>query len=262
MAAPPETVSRLNVNPGKIRRVTVAILGVVLFLGTLPASAQETSGFKWSVSPYIWASRTKADLAFRDESLGGGTVSFSDLLDQLDSGFMVHFEGGKGHWSLLADVTYLETSDAEQRPVFLVKSAAEATVLDTAVAYWPGGVGSSLSVIAGMRYSGFDNRYRFLLDDLEVARLRDEDDYYDVLLGIRYRFVLGGRWDLLTRADVSFGQSEGTWLVQAVFGRTIGKREANRLLLGYQYKVAEFKSGDLTSDFSYHGPIAGFNFRF
>ena len=262
MAATHGVVNRLNVNPGMVRRVTVAILGVALLLGTLPVTAQEASGFQWSVSPYIWASRTKVDLNFRDESLGGGTVSFSDLLDQLDSAFMVHLEGGNGHWSLFADITYLETSDAEQRPVFLVKSTAETTVLDTAVAYWPGGVGSSLSVIAGMRYSGFDNRYRFLLDDREVAHVRDEDDYYDALLGLRYRFELGGRWDLLTRADVSFGQSEGTWLVQAVFGRTIGKREANRILLGYQYKVAEFKSGDLTSDFSYHGPIAGFNFRF
>lgn len=52
MAAPPETVSRLNVNPGMIRRVTVAILGVVLFLGTLPATAQETSGFQTSDFSY------------------------------------------------------------------------------------------------------------------------------------------------------------------------------------------------------------------
>ena len=47
-----------------------------------------------------------------------------------------------------------------------------------------------------------------------------------------------------------------------MFGRTVGKHESNRILFGYQYKVAEFKSGDLRSDFSYHGPIAGFNFRF
>ena len=238
------------------------ILHVIGLSWALPAFAQEANEFQWSVSPYIWASQTKVDLTFRDEALGGDEVSFSDLLDQLDSGFMVHFEGGKGNWSIFADLTYLETSDAEQRPVFYVESNTETTVLDAALAYWPGGAGSSFSLIAGMRYSGFGNRYRFFLGDGEVGRVRDDNDYYDALLGLRYRFDLGHRWDLLTRADVSFGQSEGTWMVQAVFGRTVGKRNLNRILLGYQYKVAEFKSGDLVSDFSYHGPLAGFNFRF
>jgi hypothetical protein len=64
MAATPGTVNRLEVNPGMVRQFTVAILAVVLFLGTLPAAAQEMSGFLWSVSPYNWASRTKADLAY------------------------------------------------------------------------------------------------------------------------------------------------------------------------------------------------------
>jgi len=32
-------------------------------------------------------------------------------------------------------------------------------------------------------------------------------------------------------------------------------------LFGYQYKEAEFKDGDLVTDFSYSGPMAGFNFR-
>jgi hypothetical protein len=202
------------------------------------------------------------DLTFRDQSVGGDTVSFKDLLDQVDAALMVHFEGGRGNWSLFADLTYLETSAAEQRPVFFIDSKAETTVLDTGVAWWPAGVGTELSVIAGLRYSGFDNRYRFFLGDEPVSERRDNDDYYDALLGVRYALDLGERWQLLTHGDYSFGQSEGTWLVRATFARTVGKREMNRILFGYQYKEAEFESGDLTSDFSYHGPLAAFNFRF
>ena len=69
------------------------------------------------------------------------------------------------------------------------------------------------------------------------------------------------RWSLLTRADFSFGDSQGTFLVQANFAYTVGKRQQNRILFGYQYKQAEFRDGDLTTDFSYQGPMAGFNFR-
>jgi hypothetical protein len=36
----------------------------------------------------------------------------------------------------------------------------------------------------------------------------------------------------------------------------------NRIMFGYQDKQAEFKDGDLTTNFSYTGPMAAFNFRF
>lgn len=235
----------------------VACLSVVL-----PTAALADDKFTWSITPYLWASQTKVDLTFRDEALGGDTISFGDLLDELDGAIMINAEAGRGRWSVFADLTWLETSAREQRPVFLVDSKAETTVLDTGVAWWPGGVGSELSVLAGVRYSGFDNRYRFFLGDQEVSSVRDEDDYLDALLGLRYFFDLGNRWELLTHADYSFGDSEGTWLLRATFARTVGRRGLNRFVFGYQYKEAEFVSGDLRSEFSYHGPVAGFNFRF
>jgi hypothetical protein len=113
-----------------------------------------------------------------------------------------------------------------------------------------------------MRYSGFDDRYRLSLEDNPLTTLRNTDNYYDALLGVRYHFFLGERWTLLTHADFSLGDSEGTWLIRANLAWTVGKRRMNRLLLGYQYKEAEFKSGDVRIDYSYHGPMAGFNFRF
>jgi len=72
---------------------------------------------------------------------------------------------------------------------------------------------------------------------MPTTRLRcSTKDYYDALLGIRYRFDLSGRWALLTRGDFSFGDSKGTWLVQGLFAYTVGKRQRNRIMFGYQYK--------------------------
>jgi hypothetical protein len=67
---------------------------------------------------------------------------------------------------------------------------------------------------------------------------------------------------LLTIGDASFGDSEGTWQVQGMFAYTVGKRQLNRILFGYRYKQAEFKDGDLTTDYTFDGPLAGFYFRF
>ena len=250
--------SRKNQVLNHRRFSTVFVLFCIVF-GAEWAESQEP--FQWSVTPYIWASDTKVDLTLRDESLGGGQISFKDLLDTLDSAFMINVEGGRGHWSFFGDLTYLETSDTNERTLVVIDTNSKQTVFDTGVAYWPNGVGSSLSMIGGLRYTGFDDRYTFTIDDMPVSKQRNSNDYYDALLGARYRFDLSERWSLLTHADFSFGDSEGTFLLRANFAYTIGKRQQNRILFGYQYKQAKFKDGDLTSDFSYQGPMAGFNFR-
>jgi hypothetical protein len=79
---------------------------------------------------------------------------------------------------------------------------------------------------------------------------------------MRYRWDLAPHWSLLLHGDGSFGSSEGTWLVRGVFGYTVGEREMNKILFGYQYKRAEFEDHDLGLDFTLQGPLLGFSFRF
>ena len=246
------------------RKTLLKQLVYLLMMCCLPGSlwAQTSDKLNWSITPYIWASNTKVDLTLGDTGIGEGEISFKDLLDVLDTAGMIHIEAGKGNWSMFGDLTYLKTSDTTERELLTVDTKSEQTFIDTAVVYWPGGVGSQLNFFAGLRYSGFSDRYRFKLGEVQLPERRSSSNYYDALLCVRYRFDLAERWSLITRGDGSFGDSKGTWLLQANFAYTVGKRQQNRILFGYQYKQAEFKDGDLVSKFTYHGPMAGFNFRF
>jgi len=228
------------------------------------AAAQEGDSFSWSITPYVWAPTTNIDLTIRDNNIPELEVPFPDLLDTLDAAFMVQVEGGKGNWSAFGDLTYLKTSDTSERTVFTIDVDSKQVYLDAAMAYWPGGVGSPLSIFGGLRYSGFDETYGFSLTNSgdPVGVVPSGDDYYDALLGVRYRFDFSDRWQLLTHGDVSFGDSEGTYLVRANLGYVVGKRQQNRILFGYQYKSAEYSEGDLIKDFTMHGPMVGFDFRF
>ena len=248
-------------------RKSIGLLAIVIAVGgsgLLPtAAAQESDAFGWSITPYIWAPNTTVDLTVRDTNIGSGEISFKDLLDTLDAAFMVQVEGGKGKWSGFGDLTYLKTSDTNERTVFTIDIDSEQIYLDAAVAYWPDGVGSPLSLFGGLRFSGFDETYRFSLNNgTPVSETPSGEDYYDALFGLRYRFDMSERWQLLTHGDFSFGDSEGTFLLRANFGYIVGKRQQNRILFGYQYKSAEYREGDLTKDFTMHGPMAGFDFRF
>jgi len=224
--------------------------------------AQSSDRIHWSITPYIWGSSTKVDLTFRDTAIGEGDISFKDLLDVLDTAGMINIEAGKGNWSVFGDITYLKTSDTNERVLLTVDTTSKQTFADAAVAWWPAGVGSQFNLYAGLRYTGFDDRYRFNLGDTQVSQRHVSSDYYDALLGLRYRFDLAERWALLTRGDCSFGDSEGVCLLQANIAFSVGKTRRNRLLLGYQYKKAKFKDDNLETKFTYHGPMAGFNFRF
>lgn len=244
------------------RPLAVFVVLAALSIVASEVGAQERAPLQWSVTPYLWATHTSFDLRLRDQALGSGELSFSDLLDITDESVMVNVEAGRGQWSVLADVTYLETSAIQDRALLTVHTRSKQSFIDVAAAFWPGGVGSSLSLVGGLRSTGFDDRYQFRLNQQLLSERRSTDDYLDVLLGVRYRFELSDRWSLQTEGNVSFGDSEGTFLARAFLAVALGSRDRYEVLFGYQYKEAEFVSGDLKTEFVYDGPGAGFSFRF
>lgn len=64
----------------------------LLFLSGPPVAAA-SEGFTWSISPYIWATETKVDLKARGVPIGGGSISFGDLMDATDASFQGVAEG-------------------------------------------------------------------------------------------------------------------------------------------------------------------------
>ncbi len=239
--------------------------GAALTLAHAPnARAQETDALRWSITPYVWAPTTTIDLAYRGTNIGGQVISVGDVLDKIDVAFMINVEYGKGNWSAFADLTYMNASDAVARTITTIDTEFEQVLLDAGMAYWPAGVGTSFNVVAGMRYTGSDNRFSFSLaqDGTPVGSIQSSSDYYDGLLGLRYRSDFSERWSLLTRGDVSFGDTERTFLLQMNFAYTVGKEQQNRIMFGYQYREAELMDGDLTTDIALSGPMAGFNVRF
>jgi hypothetical protein len=250
----------------RINRWILIPATALLALSTIPsAKAEGHSGdaLSWAVTAYLWAPNTTMDLGLGNTNIGG-EVSFSDILDTIDAGFMGHLEGGKGNWSAFADLTYVDASDTTERTLIRIASQNTQTFLDVALAWHPGGIHESFSVFGGLRYTGTETRFDFVAvpNDASLGSRRSDSDFYDALLGLRYRFDLSDRWSLQTHGDVSFGDTEGTLLARASFAYIVGKRRENRILFGYQYKQLEFKDSSVTTKIRLQGPTAGFSFRF
>ena len=114
--------------------VAISVLICSLNLSSA-AAAQDNDNLKWSITPYLWAPTTTVDLTLRDTSIGSGEISFDDLLDTLDTAFMVQVEAGKGKWSGFVDMSYLGTSDTTQRTLLTVDVDSKQTFIDLATAY-------------------------------------------------------------------------------------------------------------------------------
>jgi hypothetical protein len=242
-----------------------AIAAFLALFPILPVMADEGASdtLNWSITPYLWAPNITLDVALADTNLGGD-VSFADILDTIDAGLMLHTEGGKGQWSAFADLTYVEASDVNERTLLRIDSSNEQLFLDAALAWHPHGIDAPFNIFGGLRYASLDTRYNFFSvpNDNLLTSQQSKADYYDALLGLRYRFELSERWSLDTRGDASFGDSEGTLLARASLAYTVGAKRQNRILFGYQYKQMEFLENDVTTEIRLQGPVAGFNFRF
>jgi len=253
----------MNIKATGTQRFKALCLAMIWLFLAGNVFAQSSDKVYWSITPYFWASDTKVDIKLDGSPVAGADISFKDLLDQLDGAFQGHIETGKNNWSVFTDFTFISTSDSEERTLITIDTKSKQSIIDAVAAFWPGGVGSALNMFAGIRYTKFDDRYRFYgPNDTLLVERKNKNDYTDALLGLRYRIDLSQRWAILTRGDLSFGDSEGTWQLQGLLAYTVGKRQLNRLMFGYQYKEAEFKDGDLKTSFTYSGPMAGFNFRF
>ena len=219
----------------------------------------------WSITPYIWATDTEYDLKASGTPVDTGKITFDDLLDTTDSSFQIVTEAGieGGKWSAFVDLTYLDTSDDYTGRFFKVDSDSEQWFLDAAVAWWPKGESGGLSLFAGGRYTDLDDQLDFWLaaNGQQVWLLDNDRDFLDVLVGVRQQFSLSDSWKLHTHADYSFGDSEGTYLLQATIRYGMGAKKQYGLMLGYRYKEAEFKHGDIEEDYTYKGPLLAFNFR-
>ena len=241
-------------------------LAIALGLFAAPSIAADDDGgsaLNWSVAPYIWAPNIAIDLTLANANIGG-EASFTDILDKLDVAFMGYIEGGKGNWSAFADLTYVDASDVTERTLISISSRNKQLFLDAALAWHPGGIEGPLNIIGGVRYTGIENRFDFVstANGTLLGSQRSDSDFYDVLVGLRYRFDFSDRWSLQTRGDASFGDTEGTLLARAHFGYTVGERRQNQFVFGYQYKQLKFEESDATTEIKLQGPTIGFNFRF
>lgn len=254
-----------------------ALCAGILSLGTVQAEESSAdNGWQFAVAAYLWG----ADIGGSTGSDADIDVSFSDIFDNLNAGFMGTFEARKDKWLVLSDLVYLNvTADNKTNvsipvdpglgpgPVPIDITAKTEIDLQGTVFQLAGGYNLlsegplKLDLLAGARYLNLDNDITVDLSAIGGSRktkFSESGNVWDGIVGVKGNYNLNPRWSLPYYADIGTGQSDFTW--QAVAG--VAYHAAKRVDVAFVYRHLEWDIGeDFVDDLSFSGPTLGAIFR-
>lgn len=266
-------LNQTNFSAGVLPRFIVAI---VAFCS--PALAQSEPAFrddKWRIelTPLLWVAGIdgSADTRFGGES--STSTGFEDVVANLDFGFMLHSEIGKGKWAILFDGIYIDVGTESKGPLggdidgdvrlALADVGFAYQLFDISLAGSEATPRAFIDGIVGARYIGLKVGF----DSETTGRSRERStDIVDPYVGARANFAITNKWSFALKGTIGgFGVgSDLDWTVGAFLDyRPV---EWCSFLLGYHVLGLEFEDGGRLNrtdfDATFHGPVIGMTFHF
>jgi len=229
-------------------------------LGLTTAQAGE---WQHEVAPYVWGSGMNGSSGVGDV-VGSVDMSFGDILDHLEFGFMGAYKASKDRWSILVDGVYMGLGTTQRGPGGALKADMD---LDQTALELDGGykITEDFTVIAGLRYNDISVRVKTTGPLGLVQGASGSQSWIDPVVGATYRVPFSDVWSLTFRGDIGgFGiGSDFAWQGAATLRWQTSPNVG--LLAAYRYIDMDY-SGDGHRAFKYDmalsGPAVGVVFAF
>ena len=251
----------------KIGHVLPAALALTVCIAT-DAAAQ--SDWEFNITPYAWMSGIDGDL---------GTVpglpsqevslSFGDILNDLDYGLFLFASARKGPWVLYFDASDVKTTSKEAIGGPAVESLkVESRTSNIAIA-----AGRTIAetdrynvdAYFGARAWWLDNKFSVETQPgtgLGTIKRSSDASWADPIVGLAGRYELNEKWTLYANGDIGgFGagadlewslQGGATWMANETFGVTGAWRVLS----------VDYDQGGIVYDVTQSGPLLGVTFKF
>ena len=208
----------------------LVLVAVALLAASLPSWAQSRGGpavamdgaWHFTIAPYAWFSGISGDISVANLAEIPVEATFSDMIEDVDVGLQLHFEGRKDRLGFGVDVFYVDLGvpvEADAPPLAeasleadMRQLLAEGLFFYRAVTGGRGDTPGYLDLIAGARYT--DSRSRLTATSQAGAEYDGEFQdlgWVDAVLGVRGAAPLGSRFMLLGWGDLAGLGSELTW---------------------------------------------------
>ncbi len=244
-----------------------------LFVGSLLLSSMLFSGGKivpsesiveeigtetWNstASLYMWGAGISGKTALDGEI----DITFSDIVENLDMGFMSTLRTQKEKWGVESDFVYMHLGNNIDDNQLLNEFSYKAWVITPSVTYQAVDTSAlSLHILVGARYLYMKPTITTFHDISKET----SGNLWDGIIGIKGIYNFSEKWFMPFHFDVGTGDTDITWQAFAGIGY---KYENFDLIAGYRHLDWTFDNNspgaDLFNDLAISGPMLGAKFRF
>ena len=235
------------------------LLGIAL-LACMPAQAGE---WKHELAPYVWGAALEGQ-----SGIGPVTadvdLSFSDVVDNLETGFQGVYRASRDKFSVTADLVYMGLGATGNGPAGYVRADVDMdqVAFEVATGYE---VMERFVLFGALRYNDISMEIDASGPLGERSGRRDED-WIDPVVGAHYTIPFADQWSFTLRGDIG-GFGVGSDFAWQTVG-TLRWQASDRLgvLAAYRYFDMDYETGSGADYFKYDmvasGPGLGVIFTF
>jgi len=244
-----------------------------LCLAMVGSAGAQSEDWQNAITPYIWGTGMSGNVAV-GTPLGSVAInadlSFGEILDDLDFGGMISYEGKNDRWLVLGDVIFMNLGadvDSTSGQVSVRHSAdIEQSLMEADVGYR---LTENMALFVGARYSDIDGEIGIATTGPTVGTVRSasfSENWVDPVVGFLGEWPLSEQWEWDLRADIGgFGVgSDFVWQAQATLRWKV--RTNFDVVASYRYMEVDFDQDEATGLLVYDmvsaGPGIGVTFHF
>jgi len=238
-----------------------AFAAIAFTLAATPATAAE---WKHEFAPYLWGSAMEGTVGIGPVT-GEAEMSFSDILDDLEFGFMGTYRASRDRYSITVDAIYMGLGVTEKGPGGALKADIDVDQIGLEADFGYA-VGDRVTLLGGLRYVSLDADLRVTGPLGNELTASEEQDWVDPVIGAIYTWPFADQWTLNLRGDIGgcgIG-SDFAWQGIATLRWQFSPRAA--LGLAYRYLDMDYEDGKGSNYFKYDmatsGPAMGVIFTF
>ncbi len=252
---------------GSSKRKLLSI--ALLTAGTMASSTgvyASDDEWEFALAPlFLWGVNLEGDSTINGQATDLD-LDFSDILDNLDAVFTVHFEARKADWTIFSDYQHIDLKpdgSVQAGPITvnagitfkedLVELGAGWAFSDTGKTRW--------ELIGGARYT--DQSVKVDIDistplspEGIEATMKGGDNWWHGFAGLRVIHALSHRWSFTARGDLGYGGSDNS-AVNLAFQFDYRFRDWGSVFFGGRYLSMDYSSSAYGYDAYKSGPLAG-----
>jgi hypothetical protein len=220
--------------------------------------------WKHELAPYVWGSSMEGTVGI-GALTADANLSFSDILDNLEFGFMGMYRASTDRYAITVDAIYMGLGVTERGQGGVLKADIDVDQVGLAADFGYA-LTDRFTVLAGLRYVDLETQVEVGGPQGNARSARVQESWVDPVIGAQYAWPFADQWSLNLRGDIGgFGVgSDFAWQAIATLRWQFSPRTG--VALAYRHLDMDYEDGNGDGRFLYDvatsGPALGVIFTF